>query len=236
MQDIEQPIEDTRIISTRTDIVTLLRGLSGNRSTAVFSFINSNALLSGRIARINAYFDEVIFSEEPGSDAKFPAGKASLITVLSSVKAQFHAERVEPTEFEGKPAWRVRIPKMVYFSERRDCLRIATPTEMPLDVHYPNPKNGESAKIALRIVDIGEGGIAIMVNPLQVEAGLGKELKNCVVSLPNIGELTFDLIVQNTTEISDASATSGRRCGCQFSNISLDGLEMIRKYVERNKT
>lgn len=235
MQDLEQRSEDARILTTRADIVTLLRGLSGNRSTSVFSFLNSSALLSGKIAQINSYFDEVIFSEEPGSEAKFPAGKASLITVLSSVKAQFHAERVEPTEFEGKPAWRVRIPKMMYCSERRDSVRIATPTDAPLEVLYPNPKNNEAKKIASRVVDIGEGGLAIMLNPLQVEVVLGKELKNCTLSLPDIGELAFDLIIQNTTEISDANSLAGRRCGCQFNNISLDMLSLIRRYVEKNK-
>ena len=114
MQDYEQPADNARIITTRPDIVALLRGLSSNRTSALISFFNSSAHLAGKITQINPYFDEIIFSEEVAVEAKFPPGKASLITVLSSIKAQFHAERVEPPEFEGKPAWRVRIPKMMF--------------------------------------------------------------------------------------------------------------------------
>lgn len=235
MHEDEQLTDNARIISSRPEILALLRGLSGARSASFFSFLNSNAQFSGKITQVNPYFDEIIFSEDTRSEVKFTPGRASLVTVLSSVKAQFHAERVEPTEFEGKAAWRVRIPKMLYCSERRDGIRVPTSTEAPLDVFYSDPKAGDARKVALRVVDIGEGGVAIMVNPLQLEVRLGKELKGCTLKLPELGELVFDLIIQNTTEISDASSMVGRRCGCQFSSISLEALELIKQYVDRNK-
>jgi Flagellar regulator YcgR/PilZ domain len=235
MQEFDQPADNARIITTRPDIVALLRGLSGNRSNALISFFNSSAHLSGKITQINPYFDEIIFSEEAGSDAKFPPGKASLITVLSSIKAQFHAERVEPTEFEGKPAWRVRIPKMMFCSERRESARIRPPAEAPLEMLFAESTGREPQTIVFPVLDIGVGGAAIMVNPLQLQVPLGKELKNCAVNLPNIGEVVFDLTIQNTTEISDAGDVVGRRCGCQFSKISLENMDRVKQYVEMHK-
>jgi c-di-GMP-binding flagellar brake protein YcgR len=235
MQDTELVTDNARIITTRAEIVALLRGLSGVRSATYFSFLNSAAQFSGKITQVNPYFDEIIFSEDADVDVKFSPGRESLVTVLSSVKAQFHAERVEPTEFEGKLAWRVRIPRMLYCSERRDSIRVPASTETPLEVLYPSRRGNESSKIALRVVDIGEGGLAITVNPLQLEARLGKELRNCTLSLPDVGEIDFDLVVQNTTEISEGGSTGARRCGCQFTRISLVALTHIREYIENNK-
>lgn len=236
MQEYEQPADNARIITTRPDIVTLLRGLSSSRSSALISFFNSSAHLAGKITQINPYFDEIIFSEEAGAEAKFPPGKASLITVLSSIKAQFHAERVEPTEFEGKPAWRVRIPKMMFCSERRETARIRPPLETPLELVFNDTTSREPQNITMAVLDIGVGGVAIMINPLQLQVQLGKELRNCALNLPNIGELVFDLTIQNTTEISEEFSNAGRRCGCQFNKISLDALELVKRYVEENKT
>ncbi len=235
MQENDQLNDSPRIITSRPEILALLRGLSGARSASFFSFLNSSAQFAGKITQINPYFDEVIFSDDSSSEAKFMPGRASLVTVLSSVKAQFHAERVEPTEFEGKAAWRVRIPKMLYCSERRDGIRVPTSAEVLIDVLYQEPNANGARKIALRVVDIGEGGLAIMVNPLQLEVRLGKELKGCTLTLPEIGELAFELIIQKTTEISDASSLVSRRCGCQFSSISLEALKLIKQYVEDNK-
>lgn len=235
MQEYEQTDDNARIITTRPDIVALLRGLSRNRSSALISFFNSDAHVSGKITQINPYFDEIIFSEEAGAEAKFPPGKASLITVLSSIKAQFHAERVEQTEFESKPAWRVRIPKMMFCSERREAARIRPPLEMPLEIAFSDTLSREPKAIILPVLDIGVGGVAIMINPLQLQVQLGKELRNCALSLPNIGELVFDLTIQNTTEISDEFSNAGRRCGCQFNKISLEALDLVKRYVEENK-
>ncbi len=236
MQELEQPADNARIITTRPDIVALLRGLSGNRCHAHISFFNSTAQLSGKITHINSYFDEVIFAEEEGVDVSFPPGKASLITVLSSIKAQFHAERVEPTEFEGKPALRVRIPKMMFCSERRESERIRPSSEAPLEVLFADQKNTDGDMIAMKVMDIGVGGVAIMVNPLKIEIVLGKELKNCGLSLPGIGEVVFDLTIQNTTEVSDSNSVANRRCGCRFSKISPGDKELIRRYIEQLKS
>jgi c-di-GMP-binding flagellar brake protein YcgR len=235
MQDTELATDNARIITTRAEIVALLRWLSGARSATYFSFLNSAAQFSGKITQVNPYFDEIIFSEDADVDVKFSPGRESLVTVLSSVKAQFHAERVEPTEFEGKLAWRVRIPRMLYCSERRDSIRVPASTETPLEVLYASRRGDEAIKIPLRVVDIGEGGLAIMVNPLQLEARLGKELKNCTLNLADVGEIDFDLVVQNTTEISEGGSAGTRRCGCQFTRISLDALTKIRDYVENSK-
>ncbi len=235
MQEADLVTDNARIMTARAEIVALLRALSVARSATFFSFLNSAAQFSGRITQVNTYFDEIIFSEDTSTGVKFSPGRESLITVLSSVKAQFHAERVEPTEFEGKPAWRVRIPRMLYCSERRDSVRVPAPAETPLEVFCPSRRGDESVRIALPVADISEGGVAIMVNPLQLEARLGKELKNCTLSLPDVGEIAFDLIVQNTTEIAEGSSAGARRCGCQFTRISLDALNNIRDYVENNK-
>ncbi len=235
MQEYEHTDDNARIITTRPDIVALLRGLSGNRSSALISFFNSSAHLSGKITQINPYFDEIIFSEDADAETKFPPGKASLITVLSSIKAQFHAERVEPTEFEGKPAWRVRIPKMMFCSERRESTRIRPPADAQLEIVYTDPLNRDLQIITFPVVDIGVGGVGIMVNPLQIPVQLGKDLRDCTLSLPDVGELVFDLTIQNTTEISGAPTAKGRRCGCRFSKISLEGLDLVKQYVELNK-
>ena len=234
MQEFDQPADNASIITTRPDIVTLLRGLSGNRSNALISFPNSNAYLSGKISQINPYFDEIIFSEDAGSQAKFPPGKASLITVLSSIKVQFHAERVEPTEFEGKPAWRVRIPKMMFCSERRESARIRPPAAAPLEMLFAGSLSREPHTVIFPVLDIGVGGVAIMVNPLLMQAQLGKELKDCAVNLPDIGEVVFDLTIQNTAEIFDAGNVVGRRCGCQFSKISMENMELVTQYVKHH--
>lgn len=233
MQDFDQPTDNARTINTRPDIVALLRGLCTTRSNALISFFDSEARLAGRIAQINTYFDEVVFSEESGSEIKIPTGKTALITILSAVKAQFHAERVEHTEFESKSAWRVRIPKMMFCSERRENVRFQPSGDVPLELMFVDPSSRDPQPILLPVVDIGTGGLAIMVHPLKLQVQIGKELRNCTLKLPGVGELTCNLSIQNITEITQMASTDGRRCGCEFSNISLDELELVKRYLEQ---
>ena len=233
MQEFDQPSDNARIISTRPEIVALLRGLCSPRSNALMSFFDSDTRLAGRIAQINTYFDEVVFSQESASESKVPPGKTALITVLSAVKAQFHAERVEPTEFEGKLAWRVHIPKMMFCSERRENVRFQPLGETPLELMFTDPTSRDPQPLTFPIADIGTGGVAIMVHPLKLQVQIGKELRNCTLKLPDIGELTCNLLIQNITEITQVASTEGRRCGCEFSDISLDALELVKRYLER---
>ena len=234
MQDFDQPTDNARIITTRPDILALLRGMSSTRSNALISFFSSSAQLSGKITQINPYFDEIVFMEDVGTEANFPPGKASLITVLSSIKLQFHAERVEPTEFEGKPAWRVRIPKMLFCSERRESVRIAPPVDEPLEIVFSHSPGREPQLIRFPVVDIGDGGVGVLINPMKIQVELGKVLSNCVLNLPGVGEVVFDLIIRNTTEIAGDGSSRSRRCGCQYNKISLDAIELIRRYIELN--
>ncbi len=226
----------THILSSREEVLNMLRLAATKDARVVVSFVDGHTELSSKLAHINLHFDEIILADARASTSApitLPPLAPDLVTILSNNKLQFHIDHIEPTVFEDKPALRMRIPKMVYCSGRREGTRVSPPLDQSLRCLVPDSEGRQSAELELPVIDVSTGGLSLMVDALKLQAQVGKELRSCKLALPDIGDTSFDLVIRNITEASHS--TVGRRCGCQFSAISSEMLVLIERYVDLNR-
>jgi c-di-GMP-binding flagellar brake protein YcgR len=236
MSAAENPTSEfasTYILSSHQEVLDRLSLVAAKHARVVVSFVDGGAELSAKLAGINLHFDEIILADEftpTSAVGTLPQLAPDLVTILSDRnKLQFHIDHIERTVFDGKPALRVRIPKMVYCSERRESARISPPLDQSLRCLIPDSDSKQTAEVELPVIDISAGGLALMAHPLKLEVHVGKELRGCRLALPDIGDTSFSLVIRSITEASQA--VEGRRCGCQFSDIGKEMLALVERYV-----
>ena len=235
-EDSNSEFASTHILSSREDVLNMLRLVATAHARVVVSFGDGNTTLSAKLAHINLHFDELILADGPASTSApvaLPPLAPDLVTILSKNKLQFHIDHIERTVFDAKPALRMRIPKLVYCSERREDSRVSPPRDQSLRCLVHDGGAKQSAALALPVVDVSTGGLSLLVHPFKLQVQVGKELRNCKLALPDIGATSFDLVIRNITEASHSE--EGRRCGCQFTAISSEMLALIERYVDLHR-
>ena len=227
----------THILSSRQEILDMLKAGAAKHAQVIVSFVDGSTALASNLADINLYFEEIILVDglaPTSSLVTLPRAAPDLVTILSEKnKLQFYIDHIERTVFEDKPALRVRIPKMVYCSERREGARISPPLDQSLGCLVPENGSPQQAEVELPVIDISAGGISLMVHPLKLQVHVGKELRGCKLALPDIGDTSFNVVIRSITEASPA--LEGRRCGCQFSEIGEETLVLIERYVDLHR-
>lgn len=223
----------TYILSSDQEVLNMLTLSAAKHARVVVSFVDGSTELTSKLADINLHFEEIILTDglaPTSAVATLPQLAPDLVTILSDRnKLQFHIDHIEPTVFEGKPALRVRIPKIVYCSERRGSARISPPLDQSLRCLVPDSDSKQSAEVELPVIDISAGGLGLMARTLTLQVHIGKELRGCRLALPDVGDTVFSLVIRSITESSQT--VEGRRCGCQFSDIGKETLDLIERYV-----
>lgn len=223
----------TYILSSDQEVLDMLRLLTAKHARVVVSFVDGSTELTSRLADINLHFEEIILADglaPTNAVLTLPQLAPDQVTILSDRnKLQFHIDHIERTIFEGKPALRVRIPKIVYCSERRESARISPPLDQSLRCLVPASDAKQTAEVELPVIDVSTGGLALMAHPLKLEVYVGKELRGCRLALPGVGDTFFSLVIRSIGEASPA--VEGRRCGCQFFDIGKEMLDLIERYV-----
>ena len=235
-QNVTPEFTHTYILSTRKEVADMLLHVASKHARVVVTFADGTTEIATRLAHINLNFRELIFADRSAPmrvPATLPNLPPDLITILSDNKLEFHAEHLEYVVFEDHPALRVRIPKLVFCSERRESLRVAPPLDQSLRCHVPTPGLKEGPEMALPVIDVSVGGLALMVEPLKLPVHVGQEFRGCKLVLPGFGEITFNLVIRNIAEASQA--VDGRRCGGQFQGINREAMVLVERYVNLNR-
>ncbi|MCU0940427.1 MAG: flagellar brake protein, partial [Burkholderiaceae bacterium] len=103
-------------VYSRVEIVALLQsiGRPGTLTTVYFDQQASFAVIA--LLAVNPEFEEVVFdnaSDELAQRRLLGAESLTFVAFVDHIKIQFAARKAEPTMFEGRPAFRVRLPEQL---------------------------------------------------------------------------------------------------------------------------
>jgi len=136
----------------------------------------------------------------------------------------------QATTFEGRSAFRVRLPSEMLRLQRREFFRVRTPA--PGQATCLVPSGDDASKYeSLQLLNISVGGVAVMSYPHLFDLPVGETVRNCFLDLPGIGPVNVSFRVVNVyDEDGDSNA---RRCGCQFVDLTPQARMMVQRYVNR---
>jgi c-di-GMP-binding flagellar brake protein YcgR len=234
-QDVELENWHDFEIESRKEIVALLRGI-GDKNQLIRMLIHGEAdVCVTSILDVDDQLDTVVLdsSIDPEQNQRILAARGlSFETTLDKVRILFAAERVEPTAFEGTPAFKMTVPPTLIRLQRREFYRIATPVTNPVRVVIALPEQ-LGGVTTFPLADISCGGIAILDNKMLLGDAIGKEYLNCRIDLPEIGQVTTALQVRNSLDLTLLNNKTNRRLGCEFVNIPRGMLAYVQRYITR---
>ena len=221
------------MLYSRGEITAILARICRER-TLVTVYTGSDGEFSvSMILGVDSDFEELAMDMpvSPQAQARLLAARDLVFVVFfENVKIQFRAPLAQATTFEGRSAFRVRLPSEMLRLQRREFFRVRTPA--PGQATCLVPSGDDASKYeSLQLLNISVGGVAVMSYPHLFDLPVGETVRNCFLDLPGIGPVNVSFRVVNVyDEDGDSNA---RRCGCQFVDLTPQARMMVQRYVNR---
>ena len=221
------------MLYSRGEIAAIL-GRMGREKTLVTAYTGENGEFSvTMILSVDPEFDEVLLDmpANPDAQARLLASRDLVFVIFfDHVKVQVRANLAKAATFEGRAAFRVRLPSEMLRLQRREYFRVRTPITGQAKCLVPLSA-GNSKYESLPLLNISVGGLAVMNYPQNFELPLGETISNSFLDLPGVGPVNVAFRVVNIYDGEDANGA--RRCGCEFVDLTAQARTMVQRYVNR---
>ena len=229
-------------VDSNIEIIYILRSMMKANALTTLTFGNSDGFILTNIIDIDLKHQEIIFdygTDLASNRCALKADKFNVFTLLNRVEIQFVCTDIEKIKFEGKSAFRARIPECLLRLQKREHYRIDIPADRRLMCKVPLPEGGY-AEVVLH--NISRGGLAFLDPDHKVNFESGVDYQGCLLDLPGIGAIKLNLQVKSVSEITQRGGVRCLRAGLQFHEDTEERtLSMIQRYVmqlqmERKRT
>ena len=221
------------MLYSRAEILSVLRRVCEERTLVTVYTGGEAEFAVSMILHVDPDFDEAIFDMpvNPESQVQLLAARELVFVIFfENIKVQFRAQLAQASTFEGRAAFRVRLPSQLLRLQRREYFRVRTPITGKATCLVPQGV-GAAKYESLQVINISVGGLAVMSYPHNFDLPLGETIRNCFLDLPGIGPLNVAFRVVNVYD-GDGEADT-RRCGCQFVDLAPQARMMVQRYVNR---
>jgi c-di-GMP-binding flagellar brake protein YcgR len=221
--------ESRFLLNNEADIRTLLSKLQAKRSHVTGHFDNSYHIFPTcllEVGKNTVVLDDV--SDEAISKRILACSRLHFSATHAGVPVSFVSSQIEPCLFEGAAAFSIPIPSVVRWPQRRELFRVPTPFGKPALCEI-GLNNGEVVRNPLS--DISVGGIGMLTQVSSPTLKQGALFGGCRIDLPGFGELTSDIRICNSADITLKNGHPVRRYGCQFIDLPQQEQSLLQRYV-----
>jgi c-di-GMP-binding flagellar brake protein YcgR len=221
-------------VESRREIIALLRGIREKKQLVRLAIGGDSDVCVTSVLEVDPDSDSVYLDcsiDRAQNRRMVEAKRVAFESSLDKIRIMFSTETLEETTYDDRPALRMDIPESLIRLQRREFYRMETPVGNPVKVRLPADDCG--AVHLLPLADISCGGIAILDNQHQLGDEIGKTFENCIIEVPEIGNVTTSLQIRNHLDIALLNGKTNRRVGCQFVNISRGNLAAVQKYITK---
>jgi c-di-GMP-binding flagellar brake protein YcgR len=220
-------------VYSRVEIVALLESLGRAGALATAYFDGNSGFAVTMLLAVNPEFEEVVFDNPSDAATQrrlLEAEQLTVVAFIENIKLQFEAGRAEPTTYEGKPAFRVRLPDEVLRLQRRESFRVRTPVGKPAHCLVPYGEGGRQYE-KLRLLDISVGGVAVVTYPQKFDLVAGTRIDDCFLDLPGVGSVGVSINVRHLAPLPKDD--KARAVGCEFVAVAPLSRTLIQRYVNK---
>lgn len=221
-------------VESRREIIALLRGIREKKQLVRLAVIGESDVCVTSVLEVDPDSDSVYLdcSIDRGQNRRMvDARRVAFESSLDKIRILFNSETLEETTHDERPALRMDIPESLIRLQRREFYRMETPVGNPVKIRIPADRCGSVHLLPL--ADISCGGVAILDNQHQLGNDIGVTFENCIIELPEVGNVTTNLQVRNHIEMTLLNGKTSRRVGCQFVDISRGNLAAVQKYITK---
>ena len=224
------------LIYSRLEIATILNTLakSGTMVTAYFGGGNDFILTSVVAARPEQGKVFVDYgADDEANERALKAKKITFVAAHERIKIQFAADALRPARLGGRDVFSMALPETLLRLQRREYFRITTPLTRPLVCVIPAQPGPAQIPAEVTIIDISCGGIAVMDSSDPAGIETGAHFNGCRIQLPELGEVSADITVRSTYEVTYRNGAKHRRAGCEFIDMRERDRALIQRYISK---
>lgn len=149
---------------------------------------------------------------------------------LDRVDISFVLPQVLHTSHQGRDCLSAAFPDQVLHLQRRELYRLPTPLSQWPTCDVPAGLHGDVG-LALRVADIGSGGMALLHRLPEDLLAIGQRLHGCRLQLPDGPTLMVDIRVCNERQITRLDGEALRRTGVAFEQLPASAQNHISRYI-----
>jgi c-di-GMP-binding flagellar brake protein YcgR len=228
----ESPELQRFAVRSPTEIVTLLRAMQDD-GAPLTAFLEAGASFGVvTLLEVDQAAGVLEFGSLADESLRARLRTAPLVTFVGfvdGVKVQFTASGVHAPAADDSSTYRVPIPTEVIRLQRRSAIRVRPETGRTAVCRIPLP-GGTGEREALRVLDVGTGGIAVLTYPERFEPIVGMEIDDCRLDLPGVGGAIVTLRVRHVGPQPGDERL--RCCGCELVRLRPAVRSMLARYVE----
>lgn len=221
------------LLGSRNEIVAVLRALRADHARITVYF---NAGRDFLLTTLVALEDDAVildYGSDPAMNRRaLEADKLFCATQQDRIKIQFILRGVSEISYEGRPAFRAGYPDTLLRLQRREFFRLTVPVARPLRCIVPYiDADGNRAQMAIHVLDISGGGMAVMTPPEGIGFESGAEFPNCRLELPEVGTIVATVRICTVFEMTLRNGNVVRRAGCQFVHLPGQMMTLVERYI-----
>lgn len=220
------------LLHSRPEIVQVLRGV-----------MKAKELVTAYFDHGARFFLTSVIAVQPGDDALYldygadreanrralQATRLVFVTSQDRVKVQFATGPLAEVQYNGRPAFRTRLPDALLKLQRREYYRLVTPIRSPLTCVLP----GAAGTLDAMVTDISVGGVGLTGFPPASVLAVGECYAGCRIVLPDEGVILTVIEVRSLQDVALRSGALVKRAGCRFVDLPASQQAMIQRYIIR---
>lgn len=221
------------LLREKREIAFILRQLSARRSMVNAYYGEGSNFLITSVVGLGKDESQIYVDLGPDEEAITSAlhyDQLLCMTQLDKIKIQFALSSLERTQFDGFPALRAPLPKVLLRLQRREYYRLVAPVSDSLTCQISTDDSGKQ-RFDVRVVDISGGGVAVIVPPNGAKFQPDMVFKQCNLILPEYGSIPVSLRVRSVFRVQTQSGEDLTRVGCQFLDLPVATANAVQRYI-----
>jgi flagellar brake protein len=221
------------VVDLPAEVVGHLRALQG-RAVPLNAFFNAGAGFNvAALLEVDEAASALVLESPPDAATRAGMLAAPVVTFVGfvdTVKLQFSASGALAATHAGRPALTVPMPATLLQLDRRSAARVRPESGRGGVCRIPLVgRTGEHE--ALRVLDIGAGGLAVLAYPEQFDLAVGSEIEGCRLDLMGVGGAEVTLRVRHVGRVPGDDRA--RCCRCEFVRMPPAVQGMLERHFKQ---
>lgn len=149
---------------------------------------------------------------------------------LDKVDVRFILSGLDASRLDQDNSFSAAFPARLLHLQRRELYRLSTPLSRWPECRITLVEDSER-QVSLRVADIGPGGMALIHDLAPQHLGIGQNLQQCLLQLPDGPTLSIDIRICNDRPITGNDGRALRRTGVAFDNLAHSTQNHLSRYI-----
>lgn len=215
------------LVRSKQEVLRLLNDMLDQSRPISMTFLNAGQVAVTSMIYVDESSQMLLLDCPPEWKTLMGAGGDSIMLscVFEDCKIEFQGGSPVIVDLDGTPVVGLPIPEFMWrFQRRRDPRLKVAGLNISLNMGF--------LEADAEVVDLSKSGVGMLNSHREVKLEIGEVLHNCTISLPGIGQIPVNLVVQNQIEVQLSDGRQMMRVGCKLAGLKESSRQLISHFLE----